>query len=123
LFAGRKAQAKPRALPRLNPLSSPSPEEEEEQCRKHPEGMECNRETPSVSHRRWSRPEDTCYLILSSRRCVSQIYSSKLEANATAEAIKAITEQMTDEYARYLWLRQWEGVLPSTLLGIIIDTP
>ena len=52
-----------------------------------------------------------------------------LEADATAEAIKVITGQMTDEYARYLWLRQWDGVLPSTLLGniedlgIIIDTP
>ncbi|GAI23928.1 unnamed protein product, partial [marine sediment metagenome] len=52
-----------------------------------------------------------------------------LEADATAEAIKAITGQMTDEYARYLWLRQWDGILPSTLLGniedlgIIIDTP
>jgi len=52
-----------------------------------------------------------------------------LEANAKAEEIKVITEQMTDEYARYLWLRQWDGILPSTLLGniedlgIIIDTP
>jgi len=52
-----------------------------------------------------------------------------LEANAKAEEIKVITGQMTDEYARYLWLRQWDGILPSTLLGniedlgIIIDTP
>lgn len=52
-----------------------------------------------------------------------------LEANATAEAINVITMKMTDEYARYLWLIQWDGVLPSTLLGsaedlgIIINTP
>jgi len=52
----------------------------------------------------------------------------QMEANATAEAIMVITEQMTPEYARYLWLTQWNGVLPSTFLGsaedlgIIIDT-
>lgn len=51
-----------------------------------------------------------------------------LEANATARAIQVITEQMTPEYAQYLWLTQWDGVLPSTLLGssedlgIMIDT-
>jgi prohibitin 2 len=52
-----------------------------------------------------------------------------LEANPKANAINVITKQMTYEYARYLWLRQWDGVLPSTLLGgaddlgIIINTP
>lgn len=51
-----------------------------------------------------------------------------LEANATASAIQVITQQMTSEYAQYLWLTQWDGILPSTLLGssedlgIIIDT-
>jgi len=51
-----------------------------------------------------------------------------IEASATAEAIKQITSQMTPEYAQYLYLTQWNGILPSTLLGsvenigLIIDT-
>jgi regulator of protease activity HflC (stomatin/prohibitin superfamily) len=51
-----------------------------------------------------------------------------IEANATAEAIMRITSQMTSEYAQYLYLTQWNGILPSTLLGnvedigLIIDT-
>jgi len=48
-----------------------------------------------------------------------------LEANAKAEAIKIITEQMTDEYASYLWLQQWDGRLPAVMTkdeqGLIID--
>jgi prohibitin 2 len=44
-----------------------------------------------------------------------------IEANATAGAIKQITSQMTPEYAQYLYLNQWNGILPSTLLGSIED--
>jgi prohibitin 2 len=48
-----------------------------------------------------------------------------IEANATSEAIRRITEQMTDEYALYLWLNQWDGKLPVVYTGdgqdIIID--
>jgi len=48
-----------------------------------------------------------------------------IEANATAEAIRRITEQMTDEYALYLWLNQWDGKLPVVYTGdgqsLIID--
>jgi len=60
---------------------------------------------------------------------LAEAFKVTTEANATAEAIMMITNQMTDEYAQYLWLRQWNGVLPSTLLGsiedlgIIINTP
>lgn len=52
-----------------------------------------------------------------------------IEANATAEAIKLVTMRMSPEYARYLWLTQWDGQLPTTLLGeaedlgLIIGTP
>jgi len=49
----------------------------------------------------------------------------QIEANAKAEAIKIITEQMTDEYANYLWLQQWDGRLPAVMTkdeqGLIID--
>ena len=50
------------------------------------------------------------------------------EANATAEAIMLITNQMTPEYAQYLHPMQWDGKYPSTMLGslddlgVIIDT-
>jgi len=44
-----------------------------------------------------------------------------IEANATAEAIMRITSQMTPEYAQYLYLTQWNGILPSTLLGSVED--
>ncbi len=44
-----------------------------------------------------------------------------IEANATAEAIMRITSQMTSEYAQYLYLTQWNGILPSTLLGSVED--
>jgi len=52
-----------------------------------------------------------------------------LEANATANAINVITEQMTPEYAQYLYLQQWSGNFPTTMLGdiedlgLIIQTP
>ena len=52
-----------------------------------------------------------------------------IEASATADAIKQITAQMTPEYAQYLYLTQWNGILPSTLLGsieymgLILNTP
>jgi prohibitin 2 len=60
---------------------------------------------------------------------LAEAFKVTTEARATAEAILMITDQMTPEYARYLWLIQWDGVLPSTLLGsaedlgIIINTP
>jgi regulator of protease activity HflC (stomatin/prohibitin superfamily) len=40
-----------------------------------------------------------------------------IAANATAEAIQLITTQMTDEYAQYLWLNQWDGKLPLVMSG------
>ena len=51
------------------------------------------------------------------------------EANATAKAIQVITSQMTPEYAQYLFLQQWSGLFPTTMLGdiedlgLIIQTP
>jgi prohibitin 2 len=44
-----------------------------------------------------------------------------IEANATSEAIRLITSRMTPEYAQYLYLSQWNGILPTTLLGSIED--
>ncbi len=48
-----------------------------------------------------------------------------LTANATAQSIQIITSQMTDEYAQYLWLIQWDGKLPAVYTkdesGLIID--
>jgi len=44
-----------------------------------------------------------------------------IEANATSEAIRLITSRMTPEYAQYLYLTQWNGILPTTLLGSIED--
>lgn len=40
-----------------------------------------------------------------------------IDADATAEAIKLITEQMTSDYALYLWLTQWDGKLPVFVGG------
>jgi regulator of protease activity HflC (stomatin/prohibitin superfamily) len=40
-----------------------------------------------------------------------------LEANGTATAIQLITEQMTPEYALYLWISQWDGKLPLVMAG------
>jgi len=60
---------------------------------------------------------------------LAEAFKVLTEANATAEAIMMITNQMTPEYAQYLHLMQWDGQYPSTMLGsledlgIIIDTP
>ena len=40
-----------------------------------------------------------------------------IKANATSRAISLITSQMTPEYARYLWLVQWDGKLPAVFGG------
>ena len=54
-----------------------------------------------------------------------EAYAKVIEANATAKAIAIITEQMTQEYANYLWLQQWDGRLPVVMTkdeqGLIID--
>jgi regulator of protease activity HflC (stomatin/prohibitin superfamily) len=48
-----------------------------------------------------------------------------ISANATARSIEIITSQMTEEYAEYLWLIQWDGKLPAVFTsdqqGLIID--
>jgi regulator of protease activity HflC (stomatin/prohibitin superfamily) len=59
---------------------------------------------------------------------LAEAFKLTTEANATAEAIQMITDQMTPEYARYLHLMQWDGKYPTTMLGsledlgVIIDT-
>jgi prohibitin 2 len=59
---------------------------------------------------------------------LAEAFRVTTEANATAEAILMITNQMTPEYAQYLHLMQWDGKYPTTMLGsledlgIIIDT-
>jgi len=61
-------------------------------------------------------------------RSLGKAQAAIIEAEATAEAIMLITEQMTPEYAQYLHLMQWDGKYPSTMLGslddlgVIIDT-
>jgi regulator of protease activity HflC (stomatin/prohibitin superfamily) len=50
-------------------------------------------------------------------RAEGEAQAQIIEANATAEAIKVITSQMTPEYAQYLWLTQWDGVLPAVVSG------
>jgi regulator of protease activity HflC (stomatin/prohibitin superfamily) len=58
-------------------------------------------------------------------RALGDAQANVIAANATAEAISRITEQMTDEYALYLWLNQWDGKLPVVYTGdgqsLIID--
>lgn len=58
-------------------------------------------------------------------RSLGEAQAKVIEANATAEAIKLITSQMTPEYAQYLWLTQWNGKLPAVFggdsQGLIID--
>ena len=58
-------------------------------------------------------------------RALGDAQANIIEANATAEAIRRITEQMTDEYALFLWLNQWDGKLPVVYTGdgqsLIID--
>ena len=59
---------------------------------------------------------------------LAEAFKVTTEANATAEAIMMITNQMTPEYAQYLHLMQWDGKYPTTMLGslddlgVIIDT-
>ena len=59
---------------------------------------------------------------------LAEAFRVTTEANATAEAIQMITDQMTPEYAQYLHLMQWDGKYPTTMLGsledlgVIIDT-
>ena len=59
---------------------------------------------------------------------IAEAFRVTTEANATAEAIQMITDQMTPEYAQYLHLMQWDGKYPTTMLGsledlgVIIDT-
>lgn len=59
------------------------------------------------------------------RRAEGEALAQIIEANATAQSIEIITQQMTDEYANYLWLQQWDGKLPSVMTkdeqGLIID--
>lgn len=52
---------------------------------------------------------------------LAEAFKVMTEANATAEAIKLITSQMTHEYAHYLYLMQWSGNFPTTMLGDIED--
>ena len=59
------------------------------------------------------------------RRAEGEAMAVIIEAEATAQAIEIITLQMTDEYASYLWLQQWDGKLPAVMTkdeqGLIID--
>ncbi len=59
------------------------------------------------------------------RRAEGEALARIIEANSTAKAIEIITQQMTDEYASYLWLQQWDGRLPAVMTrdeqGLIID--
>ena len=58
-------------------------------------------------------------------RALGEAQARIIEANATAEAINLITSQMTDEYAQYLWLNQWDGKLPLVMTdgeqGFLLD--
>ncbi|MCJ7731179.1 prohibitin family protein [Candidatus Bathyarchaeota archaeon] len=59
------------------------------------------------------------------RRAEGDALAQILTANATAQSIQIITSQMTEEYAQYLWLIQWDGKLPAVFTkddnGLIID--
>jgi regulator of protease activity HflC (stomatin/prohibitin superfamily) len=59
------------------------------------------------------------------RRAEGEALAQILTANATAKSIQIITSQMTEEYAQYLWLIQWDGKLPAVFTndqnGLIID--
>ena len=59
------------------------------------------------------------------RRAEGEAQAVIIEAEATAQAIEIITQQMTDEYANYLWLQQWDGKLPAVMTkdeqGLMID--
>ena len=43
------------------------------------------------------------------RRAEGEALAQIISANATAQSIQIITSQMTEEYADYLWLTQWNG--------------
>ena len=59
------------------------------------------------------------------RRAEGEAQAQILTANATAKSIQIITSQMTEEYAQYLWLIQWDGKLPAVFTkdqnSLIID--
>jgi regulator of protease activity HflC (stomatin/prohibitin superfamily) len=59
------------------------------------------------------------------RRAEGDAIAQIIAANATADSIQIITSQMTEEYAEYLWLIQWDGKLPLVFTkdesGLIID--
>ncbi len=59
------------------------------------------------------------------RRAEGDALAQIIAANSTAKSIQIITSQMTDEYAQYLWLTQWDGKLPAVYTkdgsGLIID--
>jgi prohibitin 2 len=59
------------------------------------------------------------------RRAEGDALAQIIAANATAKSIQIITSQMTEEYAQYLWLSQWDGKLPVVFTkdeaGLIID--
>jgi regulator of protease activity HflC (stomatin/prohibitin superfamily) len=50
-------------------------------------------------------------------RALGNAQAQVIKANSTASAISLITSQMTPEYARYLWLVQWDGKLPAVFGG------
>ncbi len=59
------------------------------------------------------------------RRAEGDAFAQIIDANATAQSIQIITAQMTQEYANYLWLKQWDGRLPMVYTrdenGLMID--
>lgn len=59
------------------------------------------------------------------RRAEGEAQAQIIAANARAKSIEIITSQMTEEYAEYLWLVQWDGKLPAVFTkdqsGLIID--
>lgn len=59
------------------------------------------------------------------RKAEGEALAQLISANATAKSIEIITNVMTDEYADYLWLIQWDGKLPLVYTrdenGLIVD--
>lgn len=53
----------------------------------------------------------------------AKAYSVLKEAEATAKANRLIAESLTTELVRYRAIEQWNGVMPSTLLGAGEDNP
>lgn len=57
-------------------------------------------------------------------RAMGEAEAAIIAADATSKSIALITSQMTPEYAQYLWLTQWNGILPAVVgegQGFIID--